>query len=114
MSVERAANGWPNRQAKPARDAPERVPRRPITGMLLLIIGSKHCWSQNGQRYDLVVIPGYAMSQIWYAQLVKEKSNADGGVWLARSGSKLRATLERVHRPRQPKLPYCRGQQSNE
>jgi hypothetical protein len=51
-----------------------RRPRRPTTGMLFHIDGSKHCWLQNGQRYDLIVILGYATSEIYYAQLVEEQS----------------------------------------
>src|SRR5437588_4888472 len=47
-----------------------RRPRRPMTGMLLHIDGSKHCWLQNGQRYDLIVILDDATSEIYYAQLV--------------------------------------------
>jgi transposase len=48
--------------------------RRPMTGMLLHIDGSKHCWLQNGQRYDLIVILDDATSEIYYAQLVEEES----------------------------------------
>lgn len=51
-----------------------RRPRRPMTGMLLHIDGSKHCWLQNGQRYDLLVILDDATSEIYYAQLVEEES----------------------------------------
>jgi transposase len=51
-----------------------RRPRRPMTGMLLHIDGSKHCWLQNGQRYDLIVILDDATSEIYYAQLVEEES----------------------------------------
>jgi transposase len=45
-----------------------RRPRRPMTGMLLHIDGSKHCWFQNSQRYDLIVILDDATSEIYYAQ----------------------------------------------
>ena len=51
-----------------------RRPRRPMTGMLLHIDGSKHCWFQNSQRYDLIVILDDATSEIYYAQLVEEES----------------------------------------
>jgi hypothetical protein len=43
-------------------------------GMLLHIDGSKHCWLQNGQRYDLIVILDDATSEIYYARLVEEES----------------------------------------
>ena len=51
-----------------------RRPRRPMVGMLLHIDGSKHCWFQNSQRYDLIVILDDATSEIYYAQLVEEES----------------------------------------
>jgi hypothetical protein len=51
-----------------------RRPRRPMPGMLLHIDGSKHCWFQNSQRYDLIVILDDATSEIYYAQLVEEES----------------------------------------
>jgi len=51
-----------------------RRPRRPLPGMLLHIDGSKHCWFQNHQRYDLIVILDDATSEIYYAQLVEEES----------------------------------------
>src|SRR4051795_10395635 len=51
-----------------------RRPRRPMTGMLLHIDGSMHCWFQNSQRYDLIVILDDATSEIYYAQLVEEES----------------------------------------
>jgi transposase len=51
-----------------------RRPRRPMTGMLLHIDGSKHCWFQNSKRYDLIVILDDATSEIYYAQLVEEES----------------------------------------
>ena len=51
-----------------------RRPRRPLPGMLLHIDGSKHCWFQNRQRYDLIVILDDATSEIYYAQLVQEES----------------------------------------
>src|SRR3954471_24378711 len=51
-----------------------RRARRPMTGMLLHIDGSKHCWFQNSQRYDLIVILDDATSEIYYAQLVEEES----------------------------------------
>ena len=51
-----------------------RRPRRPMPGMLLHIDGSKHCWFQNRQRYDLIVILDDATSEIYYAQLVQEES----------------------------------------
>src|SRR3954466_15305799 len=51
-----------------------RRARRPMTGMLLHIDGSKHGWFQNSQRYDLIVILDDATSEIYYAQLVEEES----------------------------------------
>jgi transposase len=51
-----------------------RRPRRPMVGMLLHIDGSKHCWLQGSQRYDLIVILDDANSEIYYAQLVEEES----------------------------------------
>lgn len=51
-----------------------RRPRRPLPGMLLHIDGSKHCWLQDGQRYDLIVILEDATNEIYYAQLVEEES----------------------------------------
>src|SRR5438094_7567396 len=51
-----------------------RRPRRPMAGMLLHIDGSKHCWFQNSQRYDLIVILDDATSEIYCAQLVEEES----------------------------------------
>jgi transposase len=51
-----------------------RRPRRPMIGMLLHIDGSKHCWLQGSQRYDLIVILDDANSEIYYAQLVEEES----------------------------------------
>jgi hypothetical protein len=45
-----------------------------MPGMLLHIDGSKHCWFQNSQRYDLIVILDDATSEIYYAQLVEEES----------------------------------------
>lgn len=51
-----------------------RRPRRPLPGMLLHIDGSKHCWLQDGQRYDLIVILDDATNEIYYAQLVEEES----------------------------------------
>src|SRR5947209_14276676 len=51
-----------------------RRPRRPLPGMLLHIDGSKHCWFQNSQRSDLIVILDDANTEIYYAQLVEEES----------------------------------------
>ena len=45
--------------------------------MLLHIDGSKHCWFQNSQRYDLIVILDDATSEIYYAQLVEEESTRE-------------------------------------
>jgi hypothetical protein len=45
-----------------------------MTGMLLHIDGSNHCWFQNSQRYDLIVILDDATNEIYYAQLVEEES----------------------------------------
>jgi transposase len=51
-----------------------RRPRRPLTGMLLHIDGSKHRWLNDGRWYDLIVILDDANSAIYYAQLVEEES----------------------------------------
>lgn len=40
-----------------------RRPRRPMIGMLLHIDGSKHCWLEGSQRYDLIVILDDANSE---------------------------------------------------
>jgi hypothetical protein len=45
-----------------------------MTGMLLHIDGSKHCWLQGSQRYDLIVILDDANNEIYYAQLAQEES----------------------------------------
>jgi transposase len=51
-----------------------RRPRRPMTGMLLHIDGSKHQWLNDDRWYDLIVILDDATSEIYYAQLVEEES----------------------------------------
>ncbi len=51
-----------------------RRPRRPMTGMLLHIDGSKHQWLNDDRWYDLIVIMDDATSEIYYAQLVQEES----------------------------------------
>jgi len=51
-----------------------RLPRRPLSGMLLHIDGSKHRWFQDDRYYDLIVILDDATSEIYYAQLVEEES----------------------------------------
>ncbi len=51
-----------------------RRPRRPMTGMLLHIDGSKHQWLNDDRWYDLIVILDDATSEIYYAQLVQEES----------------------------------------
>ena len=51
-----------------------RRPRRPMTGMLLHIDGSKHQWLNDDRWYDLIVILDDATSKIYYAQLVEEES----------------------------------------
>ena len=62
--------------AKRRRRGPHRRrrPRRPMTGMLLHIDGSKHRWFQDDRYYDLIVILDDASSEIYYAQLVDEES----------------------------------------
>ncbi len=52
----------------------KRRPRRPLTGMLLHIDGSKHQWFEDQRWYDLIVIMDDATSEIYYAQLVEEES----------------------------------------
>jgi hypothetical protein len=51
-----------------------RRERRPMTGMLLHIDGSKHQWFGDERWYDLIVILDDANSEIYYAQLVEEES----------------------------------------
>jgi len=51
-----------------------RRERRPMTGMLLHIDGSKHQWFADERWYDLLVILDDASSEIYYAQLVEEES----------------------------------------
>jgi transposase len=51
-----------------------RRERRPMTGMLLHIDGSKHQWFGDERWYDLIVILDDATSEIYYAQLVEEES----------------------------------------
>jgi transposase len=51
-----------------------RRERRPMTGMLLHIDGSKHQWFGDERWHDLIVIMDDASSEIYYAQLVEEES----------------------------------------
>jgi transposase len=51
-----------------------RRERRPMTGMLLHIDGSKHQWLGDERWHDLIVILDDASSEIYYAQLVEEES----------------------------------------
>ena len=51
-----------------------RRERRPMTGMLLHIDGSKHQWLGETRWHDLIVILDDATSEIYYAQLVEEES----------------------------------------
>src|SRR5208282_2902228 len=51
-----------------------RRERRPMTGMLLHIDGSKHQWFGDARWHDLIVILDDANSEIYYAQLVEEES----------------------------------------
>jgi transposase len=51
-----------------------RRERRPMTGMLLHIDGSKHQWLGEERWHDLIVILDDASSEIYYAQLVEEES----------------------------------------
>ena len=61
----------------------KRRERRPQTGMLLHIDGSRHQWFQDDRWYDLIVILDDATSEIYYAQLVDEESTATvmAGLW---------------------------------
>lgn len=52
----------------------KRRVRRPLTGMLLHIDGSKHQWFQDRRWYDFIVIMDDATSEVYYAQLVDEES----------------------------------------
>ncbi len=51
-----------------------RRPRRPLSGMLLHIDGSKHRWLNDDRWHDLIVILDDATTEIYYAQLVEEES----------------------------------------
>ncbi len=51
-----------------------RRPRRPLTGMMLHVDGSKHQWFNDGRWHDLIVILDDATTEIYYAQLVEEES----------------------------------------
>ena len=51
-----------------------RRERRPMTGMMLHIDGSKHQWFGDNRWHDLIVILDDATSEIYYAQLVGEES----------------------------------------
>ena len=51
-----------------------RRERRPMTGMMLHIDGSKHQWLGDERWHDLIVILEDATSEIYYAQLVEEES----------------------------------------
>jgi hypothetical protein len=48
--------------------------RRPMTGMLLHIDASTHCWLGGLQCQDLIVVLDDASSEIYYAQLVEQES----------------------------------------
>lgn len=60
-----------------------RRERRPMSGMLLHIDGSKHRWLGDEAWYDLIVILDDATSEIYYAQLVEEESTRTvmAGLW---------------------------------
>jgi hypothetical protein len=51
-----------------------RRERKPLTGVMLHIDGSKHRWFSHHRYYDLVVILDDATSEVYYAQLVEEES----------------------------------------
>jgi len=57
--------------------------RRPMTGTLLHIDGSKHCWFKNSQRYDLIVILDDATSEFtmrsWSRKSRQASYNASRG-----------------------------------
>jgi len=54
-----------------------RRERRPLSGMMLHIDGSKHAWvgPEQGQQ-DLITLMDDATSRVYYAQLVEEESTA--------------------------------------
>jgi transposase len=52
----------------------KRRPRRPLSGMLLHLDGSKHQWFQDQRWYDLIEVVDDATSETYYAQLVEEES----------------------------------------
>jgi hypothetical protein len=62
------------RQRKRGRHRKQR-PRRPLTGMMLHVDGSRHGWLGPGcGQQDLIVIFDDANSEAYYAQLVPEES----------------------------------------
>jgi len=53
-----------------------RRERRPMTGMMLHIDASTHCWLSGGNYHDLIVVLDDASSEVYYAQLVEQESTA--------------------------------------
>jgi hypothetical protein len=61
------------KQFWPRRPASATEKRRPLPGMLLHIDGSTHRWLNDDRWYDLIGILDDATSEIYYAQLVKNR-----------------------------------------
>ena len=59
---------------KPRKSHHKRRPRRPLSGMLLHIDGSRHQWFGDDRWYDLIAILDDATGEIHYAQLVQVES----------------------------------------
>ncbi len=59
---------------RPRKKHYKRRPRRPLSGMLLHIDGSRHQWFGDERWYDLIVILDDATSEIYYARLVEAES----------------------------------------
>ena len=51
-----------------------RRARRPLSGMLLHLDGSRHRWFFDDRWYDLLVVLDDATSEVYYAQLVEQES----------------------------------------
>jgi transposase len=60
---------------RPRKKHRRRRARKPLTGMMLHIDGSKHQWFGDERWHDLIVILDDATSEIYHAQLVDEESS---------------------------------------
>jgi hypothetical protein len=55
-----------------------RRERRPFSGIMLHIDGSRHEWFQDERWYDLIVILDDTTSEIYYAQRAEQESTING------------------------------------